>query len=344
MKNFKRALSAILAFLLIAVCLTSCAEEETYVAMVAGEKITQSEYVYNVIQSMNNYESTYQTTIVWNDTINDQVAEDFFAETALEQIARYRVIMQNAEALGFGWNKDNQKEVNEYINNAIKKAGGKSYFKEQLQSMMIDEDYFRFMAKYSILYNQLFEGLFKDGGKSYISDADMKTAYNANYYHYKEIYVSTLNEKGIPLKQSEKDAQKAIAEDLYKQLTNGTSFDTLAAKYSMDEKDDIKDSNGGYYKMASSMTTKFYKAISGLKEGETSKLVETDYGYHIIMRLPIEEDYMNEHIDEFRDTFELRTFNAMVDEWIANCEVAVYDDFYTISPNALYDYYLADKE
>ncbi len=81
--------------------------------------------------------------------------------------------------------------------------------------------------------------------------------------------------------QAAKDAVRAKAEDVLKQLKAGADFATLAKQYG----EDGTASQGGElgYFGRGEMVPQFETAAFALKKGETSaQLVETSYGYHII--------------------------------------------------------------
>ncbi len=82
----------------------------------------------------------------------------------------------------------------------------------------------------------------------------------------------------------------AIAELLLQQIQNGADFDAIMNQYSEDT--GLANYPDGYTFTAGTMVASFEDAVAALEPGEISGVVESEYGYHIIMRLPVSSDYV----------------------------------------------------
>ncbi len=124
------------------------------------------------------------------------------------------------------------------------------------------------------------------GGKPQVADTDLQAYYTAHKADYhvdqqvkvRHILISVPN--GADAKTDA--AAKAKAEDLLKQIRGGADFAALAKANSNDP--GSKDSGGelGYVKADGTMVPAFQNAAMALKAGQTSDLVKTPFGYHII--------------------------------------------------------------
>jgi peptidyl-prolyl cis-trans isomerase D len=123
------------------------------------------------------------------------------------------------------------------------------------------------------------------GGKQAVSDAEIQSYYTSHADQYKtEEQVKTrhilIASKAGADAQSDA-AAKAKAEDVLKQLQGGANFADLAKKYSEDP--GSKDTGGELPMIpTSSLDPAYAKAAMALNPGQTSGLVKSSFGYHII--------------------------------------------------------------
>jgi peptidyl-prolyl cis-trans isomerase D len=123
------------------------------------------------------------------------------------------------------------------------------------------------------------------GGRPQISDADVQVYYNAHQSDYqvpqevKTRHILITVARGAPA--SADAAAKAKAQDILKQLQSGGNFADLAKKYSEDP--GSKDQGGELPMMPTSNLDQAYaQAAMALAPGQTSGLVRSQFGYHII--------------------------------------------------------------
>jgi peptidyl-prolyl cis-trans isomerase C len=105
-----------------------------------------------------------------------------------------------------------------------------------------------------------------------ITDADLQKFYEQNKEKFKtgeQVHASHI------LVKTEKEAQDILA-----QIKKGGNFEELAKKHSIDGAA-AKGGDLGWFGKGS-MIPEFEKVVFGLKEGELSGVVKTQFGYHII--------------------------------------------------------------
>lgn len=100
--------------------------------------------------------------------------------------------------------------------------------------------------------------------------------------------------QGKPKEQA--PALKAKAEELLKEIKSGADFAELAKKNSEDPGSAVKGGELGFITRGQTVPN-FEKAAFSLKPGETSGVIETEYGYHII-QIEEKQDAHTETFDE----------------------------------------------
>jgi len=142
------------------------------------------------------------------------------------------------------------------------------------------------------------------GGKPQVSDADVQAYYNAHQDQYKVAeqvktrHILVAVAKGADAKTDA--AAKAKAEDILKQIKAGGNFADLAKKNSDDP--GSKDQGGELPLMPTSgFVPEYSKAAMALNPGQTSDLVRTQFGYHIIQTEQKDEAHAKS-LAEVKDT------------------------------------------
>jgi len=156
-----------------------------------------------------------------------------------------------------------------------------------------------------------------------LSDAELKKFYDENKEKFKtgeQVKASHI------LVKTEKEAQ-----DLLAQLKGGAVFEDLAKKYSTDSSAS-KGGDLGWFSRGA-MVPEFDKAVFSLKEGETSGIVKTQFGYHII-KLTGKRPAGIRAFDEVKEQIKTNLlpgkqqeiFQKMKDELKKNAKVSVKED------------------
>ena len=155
------------------------------------------------------------------------------------------------------------------------------------------QDYFKQnAAKYAVAIPETrkieyaaFDAAKMPGGKVMVSDAEVQAYYSAHLEQYKTEEQVKTRHILIAVKTGSDAATdaaaKAKAQDVLNQLKAGGNFAELAKKYSEDP--GSKDSGGELQMIATaSLDPAYAKAAMALNPGQTSGLVRSSFGYHII--------------------------------------------------------------
>jgi peptidyl-prolyl cis-trans isomerase C len=153
-----------------------------------------------------------------------------------------------------------------------------------------------------------------------VTDEDVKKFYDDNPQYFEKpeqvraahVLIMTQGKN-----DEEKAAAKTKAEGILKRAKAGEDFGALAKEFSEDP--GSKDKGGEYTFPRGQMVKPFEDSAFGMKDGEISDLVETQYGYHIIKTLehqkaektPLEEvkDRIKQHLTQQKRSQFWETYN-----------------------------------
>ena len=172
---------------------------------------------------------------------------------------------------------------------------------EVLATSPYTKHYYALYALYSSLYNKLSEKMLTDAESDFIKEArtealDFYSQEENILLRAKHILVKfPENEDGSEVTEEQKaetlkKANEVLAE--VNAMTDISEFDALIEKYNEDP--GMQSNPHGYYFSKGQMVASFETTTLELEEGKTSDPVESPYGYHIILKLPIDDEHFVE--------------------------------------------------
>ncbi len=176
-------------------------------------------------------------------------------------------------------------------------------FKEELAANYMTEEIFVFLMSLDSLEDKLFATLVSDGGAIEDNDEKLLTILaGEDFVRAKHIFIE--NDKGESVEEN-----RALAEEARAAYLDGEKFDTLIGLYS----EDFSMPADGYYFTHMEMVEAFEKAAFALSDGEISPVVESEDGFHLILRLPKDEAYLQENFADLKAQYQTSAFYRMID-------------------------------
>jgi len=284
--NIKKTGLLFLAIILIAVPILAAdsnVEEEkaNVAAVVNGEEITVDE-LDSYMQLNNLVMQLYQTNQEFAQfLIMTKAGQDFLNEyrkQKVEELIVVKLLQQEAENQNITLSDEKKNELfneqlayikqqngfssDEQFENALKQNG--------FESLAAFKDYFFEQNTKVLEVNELRERLL---GEITVSDKEIEDYYNENIESYK--FGDQVKASHILLETEES------AKEVLEKLNNGADFAEMAKEYSTGPSAEDGGDLGFFEK--GDMVKEFEEAAFGLEVGETSDIVKTQYGYHIIL-------------------------------------------------------------
>ncbi|MDO8446810.1 MAG: peptidylprolyl isomerase [Deltaproteobacteria bacterium] len=202
-------------------------------------------------------------------------------EKALNNLIEKELQYQYALEKGLSVSK---KEIEAELAGMEKRFGSAAKFKDALKrSGMTKEQLKEFIKKRFLTAKAKKETV---GSRAALSDSELKDYYEKNKESFKrpvELRASHILIGVDPTATKEEKGKKLkLAKDLLVKIRAGEDFAKLAMRYSTDDGSaPIGGDIGTFHKEMADQ--EFENAVLALKVGEVSDVVETIYGYHIIM-------------------------------------------------------------
>lgn len=248
-------------------------------AKVNGEAITIDELNAQVEQLKGQYPDMFEGSDGEGRLLD-------FKQRILDNLIDQMLLRQDAEARDIKIDDDQIKAQVDQL-----RAGFESeeQFTSALESAGMTEESLTTQVREQLLTQKIMESLETEAAAS---DADIEKYYNANKAQF---YQAEAKRASHILFKPE---DKATAQKVLDQLNGGGDFAALAKEYSQDPGSAANGGDLGWPSTA--YVTEFEEALAKLNKGETSELVQSPYGWHII-RVTDERDGSQQTLEEVKD-------------------------------------------
>lgn len=244
---------------------------------------------YNILNDYNNY-GMYSScvdsetkTIDWTAEITGLPLMEYARSQTENTIKYYMSIEELAAEENARLTTANKVDMENAFQSAVDEMGGQDEFINYLKMLGISRETFDRISAASYLYMNLLDLAFTEGSNLYLSDED----YNDYAVYADHILLATQDmQTGEILPPEEAMEKYTLAESLLEQLRASDDpvalFDELADQYSEDPGREANPS--GYIYTSGQMVPEFEAAAAQLEPGEISEIIQSDYGFHIILR------------------------------------------------------------
>ena len=318
----------------------------TTILTIDGTEVPAERYLFwlvNSIETQKMYGTALETDEDWIQQVNGLTIRDAIKMDALDTMVLYQVVENHAAARGVAVSQEELDELDAQIQELVDQAGGEEYFQNRLDGVCISREGFLTMNQVQYLDQALME-VMEDAGELDVTAEEIDDFIEEyGIYGAKHILLSTrrTNADGTgyeDFSDEEKAQVLAKAQDLRQQLRDAgdseSLFDELMNEYSEDGRDEdgnLSAPDGYTLAYAGQMVPEFEQGALALEVGQISEPIQTDYGYHIILRIPEDRAQIEENLDSDYK------MGVMVQGWMENADVQTTDLYDELDPKTFYE-------
>ena len=299
---------------------------------VNGIDVTWGELFYWYEYDVSNMENNYGDITDWDADCSfaeGKTNREYVMENALDTVKHYCALQSKAGDMGLELTENDRAELQTVWDNNVTNYGNgdEATFIEYLKKAFLSKDLYDHINEVSMLYERIQEKMFGANGENINGAEVLQKAEDMGYVRAKHILISSKDDAGAALPDDQLSANKATAESIIKELKAikdktaiETRFNELISEYSTDPGAAYYTDGYTFVSGDGTYDSTFDAAVASLGEYEVSDIVETDYGYHIILRLPLKADAAVKYTSETEMTtlayyVAQELFTAETDSW-----------------------------
>ncbi len=306
---------------------------------VDGSDVTWGEFFYflnGMTGSVVNSYNVNQMAFDWDADVGEGTMSEYLWLQTVETCVQYHVMDAHLTALGVkltaedeaAMAKQHQDEVTQYAGEGATEAD----FDKVLEEMYMPRSVYEYVNRVSTLYSRAYDTVFGRHGELMSDEEIAGFVTDGGYITAKHILIKTIDETNAPLEGQDLAEKAARATLLLAQLEEVKSdqdallalFDELMTEYSEDPGTQVYPD--GYTFLPGEMVEEFQLGAEALEDYEVSGLVESDFGYHIILRLPTTRDSVVDYIDGVNDSTvgsyaAADAFGKLMESWISDADI-----------------------
>ena len=298
---------------------------------VDGWDVTADRFFYWLTTTCDYIQSYYAgvgSQVDWSEMSGGQSLSDYAMEQALQTTELYAIVESWAKQYGCELTDDDRTGISTEWDAQVQQAGSEAAYLKQLANMGLDKTTAQLFSADYYLYSHLYDVYNTEGSKLHPAQTDLDTyAQEQGFLTVDDILISTADvadgdADGLAAKR---DRAQMVLGKLNASKDPLNDFTELANTYSDEaERDDYPD--GFTFAPGSGvMDAAFETAAKALQENQWSDLVQTDQGFYIILRKPLDSK-----------TVSADYFDHLLQEAADNAKVEFSDKYKSIQPSDFY--------
>ena len=309
----------------------SASDNAKKVVATAGEmEIFYDEYYYLAMTRLQQLKLEYGEDAMSNPEAREKL-ESFIAENLLTES---HALLAIGLSLGIDVEKgDIADSVEAQMADILEEtfAGDRDAYIESLREGFLTDRYIRtFVAVENYLSVEVILALLDNGTLDDSDETALAFLKGEDFIRVRQVYIESLYAGGDAKAKEKAEALRAsVAAATTDEARNAAMLSVMS------ESRDFQDVGNGHYFARGEMSPDYEAAVFALDIYGVSEVLEVDGGYTFVMRLPKDEQYMKENLEELKGKTYYVVLNKMIDKWLAENPLQMTSFGESLDPAAL---------
>lgn len=327
-------------------------DTDTAVFTVNGAPVTWGEFYYFLNGELQNY-LYYLGTLPEDFNVvfsGETTLAQYFMDSVLFSCKYYSIAHQKAQEMNVTVSEESEESIQSSWEQLLEEYGGEDALAEAMADSCLEKETFLSLLRGNEELVAVMEALYGAGGEEMTEEEVLNWAAEQGYIRVKHILYINFDDTGVTLDEDALAEQKVRAEATLAELQAlAGDSDALEARFDEIMNADSGDGGGlinfpeGYTFTEGTMYPVFEEAAFALEDYGLSELVESQSGYHIILRLPLDTEGLTMDRDAntgaymtLRQTAANELFQRELLDWIQTAEVEWTPGFEDLDLNELF--------
>jgi len=285
----------------------------------------------------------------WDEKYDNETFADLVLEISTEEAKNFMINRYGIQNSGLVLSSADLVEFNNSLNNIIENYGGRDSFEEFLPNNagFLNLDVFTELFKTEFTFEKLIDVLYSADSATGLSDEKVAE------FAAENDFMMAMHILRLKSDDPEADPYKE-AEEILKQLNaqlGSDNFEEFFFDLMHEQSEDyggLMSSPNGYLFLHEDMVREFSDTTAALEIGELSGIVETVYGYHIILRIPIDYDAVPSGLSRqgisqtLREVVARSDFEVLHSQWRESLNFEFTADYLSIDLAKIFVFYDED--
>ncbi len=260
-----------------------------------------------------------------------EIIKEFSAEYIIQEAAFRKM----ADDLGIEITEEDEVTIQANLDSYIAQSGGEDAFNQVLEQSGISIEFYNNQLYMSELSNKIYTYYSDPANGNTLSNEELKAIAEESYVMVKHVLVDDTSLEGaVDADGNAFESLEDLANSITERARDGENFDLLIEEYNIDP--GMESNPEGYFFTYDVMVPEFEEESFEMEVGDISDPVQTDYGYHIIQKIEITDQVLEENLETLSGEHTVNLLEESITQYVEELNVVYTSQYDNITIDILF--------